>query len=284
LFEVKELSDDRISIAGILGAIAVCIIVLYVLLLAADFVFGWGAFAPFVQVPAGQVAVQDTFGNVDNKALVSGLQWKNPLTSTINFNTKTQALELSGLNVLTSEGLQVGVHATVLMHIDPQKAPELYKTVGGDYNGVLTMPEIRAVIRDEIALYKAEGIYSNERGRIAATTNKKLNDRLNARGIYVESVLIRDVDLPESIAEAIQRKQTAQQQIQQSQFELDNAKIQAEKARVEAQGKADALAIMSQKTDDKNLAYEWIQAIKNHPGAVIYLPTDPNAVELIRNA
>jgi regulator of protease activity HflC (stomatin/prohibitin superfamily) len=80
--------------------------------------------------------------------------------------------------------------------------------------------------------------------------------------LFLESVLIRNINLPESVKKTIESKINAEQDSQKMQFVLTKEKQEAERKRVEAQGIADYQRIVSSSLNDKQLQYEMIQAQK----------------------
>lgn len=234
-------------------------------------------------VGAGYVGVQDTFGSVDPNILSSGLHLKAPWTTVIKYDARTRSIDMTGVNdatALTVEGLTIKMSATTLYHIAPGQATSIYKTLGTEYEETIIVPEVRGALREEIAKYKADEIYSQERGGIARSVKDNLNARLNDRGIYIDDVIIRTVILPDQLTQAIQAKQTAEQQIQQKLFEVDREKAEAERKRQEAQGIADSNRIIAGSLSDNYLQWYWIEKVAAS-GNTIYVPSDMPLVKTI---
>lgn len=258
------LNDRRILMA--LGAVGIPLVVLAALALTC-----------FAVVGAGQVGVKDTFGNVDATVFGPGFYVKNPLMSVVPMSTQTQNIDMSGgsdLTSLTVEGVTIQMDATVLYHIDPDKAPEIYKTIGADYADVILIPEIRGATRSEIAKYKAEDIYSQERVQIAQNITDDLNAKFAANertnGIHVDDFILRKVVLPDQLTQAIQAKQAAEQQIQQKQYQVDVEKAEAQRKVVEAQGIADANKIIDGSLSDNYLRWYAIEQLAGNKNVTIF--------------
>jgi regulator of protease activity HflC (stomatin/prohibitin superfamily) len=237
----------------------------------------------WVVVGAGSVGVQDTFGYVNPSVLGSGLHFKAPWTKVVPINAKTQSLDLVGTSdarALTSEGLTVEMSATALYHVEPVQASDVYRTIGTDYEQIMIVPIVRGALREEVAKYRAEDIYSQERGGIAAAVKTNVNAKLNPRGIYVDDFIIRNVILPEQLSQAIQSKQAAEQQIQQKKFEVDREKAEADRKRAEAQGIADSNRIIAESLTDSYLRWYWIEKVAAS-GSTIYVPSDMSLVKTI---
>jgi regulator of protease activity HflC (stomatin/prohibitin superfamily) len=263
-----------------MAGFAVFLLIALIVILGILSLMGYGF---WTVVGAGQVGVQDTFGKVDPNVLGSGLHLKAPWTNIIKFDVRTQAIDMTGVNdakALTSEGLTIEMSATTLYHVAPDMSTDIYKTLGIDYTETIIVPEVRGALREEVAKYRAEDIYSQERGGIARAVEDNLNAKLNPRGIYIDDVIIRNVILPEQLSQAIQAKQTAEQQIQQKLFEVDREKAEAERKRQEAQGIADANRIIAGSLSENYLRWYWIEKIAAG-GNTIYVPSDMSLVKTI---
>lgn len=268
------------SKTAFMGSIVLTILILIVGLILVLTLTGNGFWAV---VAAGNVGVQDTFGSVDPTVLSSGLHLKAPWTKIVPFSVKTQALDMTGTSdakALTIEGLTIEMSATALYHIEADKATAVYQTIGTDYTETIIVPEVRGALREEIAKYRAEDIYSQERGGISASVKNNLNAKLNPRGIYVDDLIIRNVILPEQLSQAIQAKQSAEQQIQQKKFDVDREKAEADRKRAEAQGIADSNRIIAESLSDSYLKWYWIEKVAAS-GSTIYVPSDMSLVKTI---
>jgi regulator of protease activity HflC (stomatin/prohibitin superfamily) len=101
-------------------------------------------------IPAGNVGVLDRFGVVSDTVLSPGFNFKDPLTGVHEMNTQTQQIEYKEVTgTLTSEGLEIKLDSSVLWHLDPIKAPEIYRTVRGDYVDTKLTPSFMGLLRSE---------------------------------------------------------------------------------------------------------------------------------------
>ena len=121
----------------------------------------------------------------------------------------------------------------------------LHKTKGEDYLNIVIVPEIRAVARSVIGRYTPEQLYSTKRDAIQNEIYEETKKKVEPQHVQINSVLVRDVTLPPSIKEAIQRKLTQEQEALEYEFRLEKAKQEAEKVRIEAEGKALANRILN---------------------------------------
>jgi len=229
-----------------------------------------------VVIEDGQVGVSKSFGSIKDEPVGQGLVLQFPVVRTVEtWNTKLQELKESA-QVPSSEGLIVGLDTSLLFRVDPQKAPTIRKTVGWNYIEVLVIPYFRNAVRDVVSGYPVKNIYS-ELGRkeIASKIKAFLKENLETRGIFIEDVLLRDVKLPQRFRESIEAKLTAEQQVQQKQFMLQQARKDAEIEVARAKGAAQAQEIVRSTLSDSYLQYLWIKTLAENPN-VIYVATEAN--------
>jgi prohibitin 1 len=243
---VQRLGMQQLG-AGCLGVIAVALVI-------AAF-----AFSPFSMVPAGNVGVLTLFGRVTGQTIGEGFNLVNPLARTHLMSVRTQEVKETTA-VPSSEGLILQMDTSLLYHVDPTHAAELYQKVGEDYLAIVVEPLMRSSIRESTAENTASALYTGGRELVAARIQQELSNTLGARGIVVENVLLRDVQLPQTLRAAIEAKQKAEQDSLQMQYVLTKEKQEAERKRVEAQGIADFQRIVTTGISDQLLQWKGIEA------------------------
>lgn len=241
------------------------------------------------KVDTGEVGVPSLFGEVQNRTLESGLNFVNPLDDVTMFDIKTQNYTMSAthdegdkegddaIRVLTADGLEVVIDLTVLYRVSPSQAPMILKQIGSDYKDKIIRPITRTKIRDNAVYYDAVALYSTKRDEFQNRIFKAIDIDLKNRGIILEQLLIRNINLPASVKQTIESKINAEQEAQKMQFVLQKEKQEAERKRVEAQGIADYQKIISTGLSDKQLQYESIKAQRD-------LSLSPNAKVIIMGA
>lgn len=213
----------------------------------------------FTIVPAGNVGVVDMFGTVSENTLKAGVNFVNPLARVIKMSIKTQELK-EVMDVPSKEGLTVQLEISVLYHLDPEQAAEVYKTVGEDFVEVILEPQFRSVSRGVTASYEAKALYTSEREVLAQVIMKDLRGAVEARGVVVENTPLRRVGLPPGLTASIEEKLRAEQESQRMQFVLTKEKQEADRKRIEAQGIADFQKIVAQGISDNLLRWKGIEA------------------------
>ncbi len=228
----------------------------------------------FKQIDAGKVGVKSLFGNVQSDVLESGLHMVNPLVDITAFDIQTQNYTMSvvhdegekegddAIRVLSNDGLEVIIDLTVLYRVLPNEAPKILKGIGVDYTDKIVRPVTRTRIRDNAVYYDAVALYSSKRAEFQQRIFKTIEADFKSRGLVLEQLLIRNINLPTSVKTTIESKINAEQEAQKMIFVLQKEKQEAERKRVEAQGIADYQKIISSGLTDKQLQYEQIKAQK----------------------
>ncbi len=226
----------------------------------------------FVQIQPGQVGVQTLFGKIQPGILTEGLNFINPLVDVERFDVRTQNYTMSGvrdegdktgddaIHVLTGDGLEVVIDLSVLYHIIPDRAPEILRTLGRSITDKIVRPVSRTKIRDNAVFYDAVALYSSKRDEFQQKIFTTIEKEFQSRGIVLESILIRNITLPESVRLTIESKINAEQESQKMKFVLDKERQEADRKRVEAQGISDYQRILTSTLTDKLIQYEQIKA------------------------
>ena len=230
----------------------------------------------FTTIPAGHVGVVNFFGTVSDMTLKSGINGMNPLASVIEMSIQTQELK-EVMDVPSKEGLTVQLEVSILYHLNPEKAADVYKTVGEAYEAVIVEPQFRSVTRGVTALYEAKALYTSEREHLSQLILKDLRDVTDARGISVESVPLRRVGLPPGLSQSIESKLQAEQESQRMEFVLTKERQEADRKRIEAQGISDFQKIVTVTITEQLLRWKGIEATEK-------LAASPNAKVVVIGA
>lgn len=275
-FTLKSNVGPLFKFAGLLRVIGFILIVLGV------------SSSVFKQIDAGKVGVKSLYGSVDSDVLESGLHIINPLLDITDFDIQTQNYTMSAVHgegaqegddairVLSNDGLEVVIDLTVLYRVIPNDSPKIFKNIGVDYMDKIVRPITRTRIRDNAVFYDAVALYSTKRNEFQDRIFKSIEADFKSRGLVLEQLLIRNIDLPISVKKSIESKINAEQDAQKMTFVLQKEKQEAERKRVEAQGIADYQRIISLGLTDKQLQYEQIKAQKE-------LAASPNSKIIFMN-
>lgn len=213
----------------------------------------------FTVIPAGHVGVVDFLGNVSENTLKSGVNMVNPMANVIKFSIKTQEVKES-MNVPSKEGLSVQLEISLLFHLNPENAFDIYRSVGENYAEIILAPQFRSVVRGVTARYEAKALYTSEREGLAKQIESELANLVAKRGITLESAPLRQIILPAGLTTAIEEKLKAEQESQRMQFVLLKEQQEADRKRIEAQGVSDFQNIVSKGLNDALLKWKGIEA------------------------
>jgi regulator of protease activity HflC (stomatin/prohibitin superfamily) len=216
-------------------------------------------FNPITVIPAGHVGVKDLFGIVSSDVLGPGVHLVFPMTRVIKMSVQTQELK-EAAEVPSQEGLIMELEASLLYRLDPDKADDMYKSTGRNYQTIAVEPQIRSAIREVTASYDAKALYSSEREKIAHEIFEGFAKITRERGIIAEAVLLRKIGLPSIVANAIQEKLRREQEAEQMKFVLQKEEQEAERKRIEARGIADFQKIVASGISPQLLEWKGIEA------------------------
>ncbi len=214
----------------------------------------------FTQIPAGHVGVVDFFGVVSEQTLLAGINPVNPMADVIKYSIQTQE-QKETMQVLSREGLTIGLEVSAIYRLNPDSAARVYKTVaGGDYQNIILIPQFRSICRSVTASFQASALYSTERERLGAAIQEELGKAVAPRGLTIENTPIRNVALPVQLTEAIEQKQKADQESQRMEFILTKEKQEADRKRIEAKGISDFQTIVAAGISENLLRWKGIEA------------------------
>jgi len=215
--------------------------------------------ASITSIPTGNVGVLTLFGRVTGETLPEGIHLVNPLKSVQKLSVQTQSVKESA-NVPSNEGLILALDTSLLFRLDKDKAAFVYQTVGDNYAEKIVEPTLRAAIRASTSAHTANALYTNARELVQQQIQDELKSQLAPRGVIVENVLLRDVQLPAMLKGSIEAKQQAEQDALRMSFILQKEKQEAERKRIEAQGIADFQKIVATGISPQLLEWKGIEA------------------------
>ena len=172
-----------------------------------------------------------------------------------------------------------------MYHIDPAKAHYIYTHFGRNYQEVMVLSNFRATAREISARYTAKELYATERLKIEKAIFDELVLHIQEHGFIIDAVLLKDIDLPVQMMQAIENKVTAEQAALQMEFVIEKQKKEAERMIIEATAVKQAQEIINSSLTDKQLQYNQIEALKsliNSPNSKIII-TGTNAGQIMLN-
>lgn len=195
----------------------------------------------------------------DEPPLGEGFHIVAPWNKVYIYEVRRQELK-EIMNVLSSNGLDIKLEASVWYKPDAANLGKLHQEIGEDYLSRILLPTIRSAARSVVGRYTPEQLYSSKRDAIQAEIFDETRKIIKDQYIELDEVLVRDVTLPATIKEAIERKLKQEQESLEYEFRLISAQKEAERQVIEAQGKSDANRILSQSLNDQILKDKGIEA------------------------
>jgi len=220
-------------------------------------------FSAVTKVGTGHVGVLTLFGKVQTgETLGEGIHLINPMKTNNELSVQTQTLKESA-SVPSSEGLMMSLDTSLIYHLNPDRAAEVFQKIGADYENVVVEPTLRSAIREATASHTANALYTGEREMVAKQIFDQLAGLLGQRGFIVESILLRDIQLPATLKSSIESKQQAEQEALAMSFRLQKETQEAQRKRIEAQGIRDFQQIVAQGISPQLLEWKGIEATEN---------------------
>lgn len=216
-----------------------------------------------VTLDAGEAGVLwKRFGGgvvTDQPPLGEGFHLVAPWNKVIVYETRQQELT-EKMKVLSSNGLDIQLEATAWYQPVTAELGFLHQTKGTNYLDRVLKPAMRSATRSVVGRYTPEQIYSSKRDAIQEEIFDETKKIVEDQYIQLNDVLVRDVTLPVAIKDAIEKKLSQEQTSLEYKFKLEIAQKEADKQRIEAQGKADANRILSASLNDWILKDKGIEA------------------------
>ena len=262
-------------------------------------------------IPAGHVGVQVLFGKVKPEALTEGIQVINPFVMVQEMSVRTETYTMSAtsnegqvrgddsIQALSADGLSMPLDITVVFRLVGSDAPRVYRDIGADYVEKIIRPSARTAVREAIAGFTAQEAYSTKREALPLKMQDLLIQRVKAlleqrdtfkgaTGVVVEQVMLRKIQLPDKVKNAIEAKLEAAQQSEQMQFVLEKERQEAERKRIEAKGVSDFQMIVAQSINPNLLQWKGIEAteaLAKSPNAkIVVIGSGKNGLPIILNS
>jgi prohibitin 1 len=213
-------------------------------------------------VRPGEVGYIQTAGQLSDKPVKSGLRPFNFFISKpVKINV--QIVEIyEEMEVPTKEGLSVKSEISLLYHIDPDKAKDVYITFGKNYEEVAIKSNLRATAREICAKYEAKDLYATERIKIEQGMLEQLKSHIDKYGFIIDAVLLKDIVMPKEITQAIEKKVEAEQATLTMDYVISRQKKEAERMLIEAEAIKKSQEIINQAMNAQALQYRYIEMLK----------------------
>lgn len=210
-------------------------------------------FSSIATVPTGFVGIKTRFGQVQQDVIQEGFNFKAPfIEKIVKIDCRTQKSEV--VTEASSKDLQKisNIKIVVNFNVNKNKATEIYKEVGIDYQAVLIQPAILESIKQGMSQYTAEQLIT-KRSEVADVILNLLKEKLEEKGIAITALNITDLSFSKEFDKAVEDKQIVEQETQKAQYELEKAKVENEKKIENAKADAEVMKQQNKEITDEYL-------------------------------
>jgi len=220
----------------------------------------WSRMTITIEAGHGGVLFKTFGGGLDTENTYGeGFHFIAPWNKMYDYEVRQQEVAET-MNVLSSNGLEISVDVSVWYQPQYSQLGFLHGKIGQTYVQRIVIPSLRASTRSVIGRYTPEDIYSTKRDLIQDEIFDETTKILSDKFVQVNRILIRAIVLPPTIKQAIESKLKQEQESLEYEFKLEKAQKEAERQRIDAEGKAVANRILSESLTDKILKEKGIQA------------------------
>ncbi|MEM1350158.1 MAG: prohibitin family protein [Myxococcota bacterium] len=225
-------------------------------------------------VSQDEVGVKRTFGRLQDQTYGPGLYAVNPFTTTmLRLPVRTQNLEIQ-LDLPSQEGVSVASVISILYRVDGAKAHEVLRKAGPDYEREIILSIFRSAAADVCARFMAKDMHSGERAVIERAIQERMMEMLEDRGFIIESVLMKSISLPVTLARSIESRLAAEQDALRMKFVLESERQEAQRKMIAATGERDAQKVLAEgltPTILKLRAIEAFSKLANSPNTKVII-------------
>jgi len=194
----------------------------------------------------GEIGVRQRLGRINDNVLTEGPRTFNPFTSSILIVPRvTVNLEVK-LNLPSKEGLTVASEMSILYRVQPNDVAKIIREMGMNYEAEVILPVFRSAAADVTSRFLAKDMHSGERAAIEDQIRSQMDKILVEKGIIIENVLMKSIQLPAGLMRSIEEKLQAEQDAQRMEFVKMREQRDAERLVIQSAGQRDAQIIAAE--------------------------------------
>lgn len=227
--------------------------------------------------PAERAVIFYKFGGgLDKEDIITpGFHVKAPWNNVYVFDVSENKVE-EGMDVLDKNGLSIAVDVSVRFSPIPGRIGYIQETFQQDYINRLVIPEVRSSVRQVMGRYTAEEIYSTKRSEVETAIKTETETVLanENNNVQMRALLIRSINLPAQIKQAIELKLQQEQEALAYEFRLKKEESEAARKRIAAEGEAAANKIVNSSLTPELLKMRGIEAtqeLANSPNSKVVI-------------
>ncbi len=232
----------------------VIILVLIIILLA----FFWRIFIIVHSGEAGVLYRPLSTGTETNYIYPERLHIIFPWNTMHIYNVRVQTVRHE-LSVLTNQGLPITLRLAIRFRPEYDMVALLHKNVGPDYVDKIIIPQIESVLRRNIGQLNPEDVYTNKEGVLNKIMRLAIEET-SRKYVTVDDILIRSVELPNLVRDAIEQKLVEEQILLKYTYRLKVAEEEAKRKKIEARGIKDYQATITETLSEPLIKWQAVQA------------------------
>lgn len=239
----------------------------------------------------GEAVVLRNFGgSLAGYTTEAGIQIKAPWQDALDWDIRNRLINFyrdseyaydngsyngATVTINDSSGTKADCDVQVIYSINPDAVEQLYADYGTQeaYVASYVSNDVRQTTRDCAGQFSTIQLLTDKE-TFAKSIQDTLSERWAESGVVVESVSVQDIRYDESITNAYAAAQSAQVEQTAATNRQETARIEAETKSIEAQGEADANAILTESLTPEVLQqryYETLQQI-GESGNLVVVP------------
>lgn len=245
------------------------------LLLLLLFVFLWNRIV--VVIPAGHSGVLFRLfsGTQVDQVYPEGVHMISPFNTMNQYEIRKQVIQHT-FDVLTAKGLSVKLSLAIRYQPEVEMLGMLHQRIGPDYATRVIVPQIESVMRKQLGQYVAEDVYTNKDGLLTRAILASLEE-VGRNFVQVDDIIIRSIEMPEKIKEAIEDKLSQEELAKSYEFRMETARKEAQRLTIEGEGRKKYNALLAESLTDRVLQSARTEALRD-------LAKSPNAKTLVMDS
>lgn len=249
------------------------------------FVYFFNSIVIAVHAGEGGVLWSRVFGTLTNRVYPEGTHLILPWNEMTIYNLRHQTAE-NKFHVLSRDGLDIEIEATVRYKPVDRLIARLHKEVGPDYLQKIVLPEVHSALRAVVSRYRPEELYAASFLEIQQDVVQLARGQVRNRYVLIDDVLLKAIILPPPVARAIQQKLEEEQRSLEMQYRIARERQEAERKRIEAEGIRDYQTIVASSLNEELLRHKGIEAtlsLAQSNNAKVVVVGGANGLPLILN-
>ena len=215
----------------------------------------------FQSVPTGFVGIKTRFGKVSDDVIQEGLNIKVPyIEKIVLMDCRTQKSEVD-CSTASKDLQEISLNVAINFNVNKTTAHKLYREVGINYESIIINPAILESVKSVTAQFTAEELIT-KRAEVSNNMESTLKEKIESRGFNVVDFNITDLDFSVAYNQAIEKKQVAEQEAKQAEYELQKSKIENERKIAEAEANAKVMEVQDSTTTERALKLKELEIQK----------------------